>query len=89
VAKRPGKATRVANPKEPTPFPLRPGDEAIELQQLLKVVGALDSGGGAKLAIQAGEVRVNGAPELRRSKKLVVGDVVSHRGRWWKVTPPA
>ena len=39
--------------------------------------------------IQEGEVRVNGTVELRRSRKLVPGDVVAHKGRWWKVVPGA
>jgi ribosome-associated protein len=87
MAKRPGKATRSTTPKEPTAFPLRAGAPSIELQQLLKAVGAADTGGGAKVAIQEGEVRVNGELELRRSRRLVAGDVVAHRGRWWKVVP--
>lgn len=89
MAKRPGKATRSTTPKEPTAFPLRGGAAYIELQQLLKAVGAADTGGGAKVAIQEGEVRVNGTVELRRSRKLVPGDVVAHKGRWWKVVPGA
>jgi len=89
MAKRPGKATRSTAPKEPAPFALREDALFIELQQLLKAAGAADTGGGAKVAIQEGEVRVNGAIELRRSRKLVVGDVVAHRGRWWKVVAAA
>lgn len=87
MAQRPGKKARTAAPKEPEAFPLRSGAAFIELQQLIKAVGAADTGGGAKVAIQEGEVRVNGAVELRRSRKLVPGDVVAHRGRWWKVVP--
>lgn len=89
MSHRPGKASRAAHPKEATPFPLAPGTAHVELQQLLKAVGAVDSGGGAKLAIQAGEVRVGGAVEVRRSRKLVPGDVVTHCGRWWKVVAAA
>lgn len=89
MAKRPGKAARATTPKEPEAFALRGGAPFIELQQLLKAVGAADTGGGAKVAIQEGEVRVNGAVEVRRSRKLVPGDVVAHRGRWWKVVPGA
>ncbi|MCC7139733.1 MAG: RNA-binding S4 domain-containing protein [Planctomycetes bacterium] len=69
------------------PFPLRPGETQIELQQLLKAVGAADTGGGAKVAVQSGDVSVNGEVERRRSRKLVPGDVVLHAGRAWTVVP--
>lgn len=89
MAKRPGKAARhrdrSAAPSAPTPFPLRTGEAAIELQQLLKAVGAADTGGGAKVAIQSGDVSVHGEVERRRSRKLVPGDVVSYGGRAWVV----
>ena len=50
--------------------------EPIRLDQFLKLQGVTGSGGQAKVLIQAGEVRVNGQPETRRSKKLQPGDVV-------------
>ena len=49
----------------------------IRLDQFLKLTGLVDTGGQAKLSIQAGEVLVNGEVELRRSRKLVAGDEVS------------
>lgn len=69
-------------PPEPVDFVL--SEPAIELAQLLKAVGACDSGGEAKHLVQSGGVLVNGAPELRRGKKLVPGDVVFCRGRSWR-----
>ena len=39
------------------------------------------SGGEAKFIIQAGQVRLNGAVETRRRKKLAPGDVVELRGK--------
>jgi ribosome-associated protein YbcJ (S4-like RNA binding protein) len=42
----------------------------------LELSGITDTGGQAKLLIQSGEVKVNGEPETRRRRKLVVGDVV-------------
>jgi len=65
------------------PFELR--DETIELSQLLKATGACDTGGGAKHAVQGGEVTVNGRKELRRGHKLRAGDVVVYRGKAYEV----
>lgn len=50
--------------------------ESIELSQLLKFIGLAESGGEAKIQITSGKVRVNGAVETRKSKKIVAGDVV-------------
>jgi len=68
----------------PAPVDYVLSESAIELAQLLKAVGACDSGGEAKHLVQSGGVLVNGAPELRRGKKLVAGDVVFARGRSWR-----
>jgi ribosome-associated protein len=88
VSGRPGKRERAQRPREVVAaFALRAGEAHVELQQLLKATGGADSGGGAKVAIQAGEVRVNGQVERRRSRKLVAGDVVSSHGRSWRVEP--
>jgi ribosome-associated protein len=48
----------------------------IRLDQFLKLRGLADTGGQAKVLIQLGEVRVNGATETRRRHKLHPGDVV-------------
>lgn len=66
-------------------FNLRSGDEFIRLGQLLKAVGAVDSGVEAKEAIQEGDVSVNGEKETRRGRKLYAGDVVSYDGREIKI----
>lgn len=55
-------------------------DEYIRLGQALKLAGLVDSGLEAKLAIQDGEVSVNGEKEYQRGKKLRHGDVVAFRG---------
>lgn len=55
--------------------------EHIKLDSFLKAVNAVSSGGEAKLLIQDGMVTVNGAPELRRGRKLYRGDCVELRGR--------
>lgn len=54
--------------------------EFIELAQLLKAVGAADTGAEAKAMVQAGEVELNGMTETRRSKKVFQGDVVAWAG---------
>ncbi|KGA96300.1 RNA-binding protein [Alkalihalobacillus alcalophilus ATCC 27647 = CGMCC 1.3604] len=48
--------------------------EYITLGQLLKEVGAIDTGGMAKWYLAEYEVLVNGELESRRGKKLVNGD---------------
>lgn len=52
----------------------------IQLDQFLKWKGLVESGGDAKIRVQAGEVRVNGEIETRRSKKLRAGDRVTIDG---------
>ncbi|MCH5296441.1 MAG: RNA-binding S4 domain-containing protein [Ruminococcus sp.] len=49
--------------------------EYIKLQDLLKLGGAVDTGGMAKVIIQNGEVTVNGEVCTMRGKKMRVGDV--------------
>ena len=55
--------------------------EFIKLQDFLKYVNAVGSGGMAKNLIQEGEVQVNGEGCTMRGKKLRPGDVVSFAGR--------
>jgi len=52
-------------------------DEFIKLGQALKAAGLVASGVEAKIAIQNGEVRVNGEVEYQRGKKLHGGDIIS------------
>ena len=56
-------------------------DDFIKLGQALKLAGLVDSGVDAKFVIQDGLVKVNGAVETQRGKKLVSGDVVSYNGK--------
>ena len=53
----------------------------IRLDQFMKFVGLVGTGGQAKYLIQAGEVLVNGNVEIHRSKKLHPGDRVTLGGR--------
>ena len=55
-------------------FPLE--RDHVELNQLLKLVGLVDSGGAGKALVAAGEVRVDGAVELRKTCKIRAGQVV-------------
>lgn len=49
--------------------------EYIRLQDLLKLGGAVETGGQAKFVIQNGEVYVNGEICTMRGKKMRSGDV--------------
>lgn len=60
-------------------------DDTIKLDQFLKWTGMTQTGGEAKLLIQSGEVRVNGAVETRRGRKLAKGDRVSAFGSTFTV----
>ncbi len=55
-------------------FPLE--SEFIELNQLLKLAGACDSGGAGKVLVAEGRVSVDGGPESRKTAKIRVGQVV-------------
>ena len=48
--------------------------EYIKLDSLLKLAGAVSTGGEAKLLIQDGRVAVNGETCTQRGKKLRPGD---------------
>jgi ribosome-associated protein len=50
--------------------------ETLRLDDALKLAGVASTGGEAKVLIQGGAVRVNGAVETRRKRKLIEGDVV-------------
>jgi ribosome-associated protein len=52
------------------------GQDHIQLNNLLKVLHLVGTGGEAHIRIDNGEVRVNGAVETQRRKKLRSGDVV-------------
>lgn len=54
--------------------------EPVELYKILKFEGLVPSGGVAKLAIDSGDVLVNGEVETRRRKKIVAGDIIEFNG---------
>ncbi len=49
----------------------------IQLDQFMKLVGMVSTGGQAKVVIQGGEVLLNGEVETRRKKKIIHGDEVT------------
>lgn len=61
------------------------GSEYIELKNLLKVSGLCDTGGAAKVAIEQGDVMVDGAVDTRKGLKIRTGQVVSYKGNTIKV----
>lgn len=57
-------------------FELDPGRDHVELNQLLKLVGLCDSGGGGKQLVASGQVTVDSAVELRKTCKIRSGQRV-------------
>ncbi|SKB11386.1 RNA-binding S4 [Planktothrix sp. PCC 11201] len=55
--------------------------ETIKLDQFLKFMGEVSTGGQAKILIKFGDVEVNGEVETRRGRKLVTGDKVLVNGK--------
>jgi ribosome-associated protein len=61
------------------------GHEYITLQNLLKVADLCDTGGAAKVAITEGHVKVDGAVEIQRGKKIRAGQTIEFAGQKIKV----
>ena len=57
-------------------FKIHDDQEYIELGNLLKAAGIIDTGGHAKMFLIENEVYVNGERDSRRGRKLHRGDVV-------------
>lgn len=64
-------------------FKLR--EDYIKLGQALKAAGLAESGVDAKYAVENGLVKVNGAVEYQRGKKLHAGDEVFYNGETIKI----
>ena len=60
-------------------FQLRDHDH-IPLNNLLKVLNLVETGGEANICISNGEVKVNGQLETQKRKKLRPGDTVEFDG---------
>ena len=63
--------------KERTPQSVPLGEKPINLTQVLKLAGCVQSGGEAKAVIAEGLVRVNGEVELRKRRQMKAGDTVA------------
>ena len=50
--------------------------DPVELYKILKFEGLVPSGGVAKMAIEEGDVLVNGEVETRKRRKIHAGDVI-------------
>ena len=63
----------------------------VELFKILKFEGLAGSGGEAKAAIAAGQVRVNGKPDLRKRRQIVAGDRIEFGGEELRIrlAPPS
>lgn len=54
--------------------------QPVELYKVLKFEGLAQSGGAAKMMIDNGDVKVNGAVETQRRKKIMAGDKIEFNG---------
>ncbi|HEX3039475.1 MAG TPA: RNA-binding S4 domain-containing protein [Caproiciproducens sp.] len=59
--------------------------EFIRLDSLLKLGGAVETGGQAKFVVQNGEVKVNGEVCTMRGKKLRSGDTAEYNQKTYEV----
>ncbi len=60
--------------------------DGIRLGQLLKLAGAVESGGDVKALLAEDAVVINGEPERRRGRQLRRGDVLEVRGDELRLT---
>lgn len=67
-------------------IPFQLNDEFIALCDLLKLTGVADSGGRGKALVAAGEVRVDGQTENRKTAKIRSGQIVECLGARIEVT---
>ena len=63
--------------------------EHIALDALLKTTGLAPSGGAAKAMVAAGQVRVDGLDERRKTRKVRAGQVVQVGDVWVSVLAAA
>ena len=59
-------------------FRLEESEEYIELNNLIKLLGWVETGGEAKLRIDEKKVKVNGEIETRRRRKIRTGDEIRY-----------
>ena len=54
--------------------------QPVELFKILKFEGMASTGGEAKMLVADGQVKVNGAKEIRKRKQIVAEDVIEFGG---------
>ena len=60
--------------------------ETIQLCQMLKIAGVIDSGGRARFLLEDGIVFLNGNQETAKRRQLRDGDVVEVKGKGvWRI----
>lgn len=64
---------------------LEEGEQYIRLCDLMKMTGSFETGGQAKIAIQNGEITVNGELCTMRGKKMRRGDKACYKGTTFEV----
>lgn len=67
-------------------FTLTADNEFVTLDKLLKVMRMVGSGGEAHAVIEEGLVKVNGAVESQKRKKMRVGDTAEFDGQLIEIT---
>lgn len=58
-------------------FQLKKGQDYIQLNKVLQIIGVAQTGGHAKILIQNNEVLVNGVIETRVRNKLIKNDLIT------------
>ncbi len=71
----------MTEPVSPKPRVVAIKTAFIELSQLLKFSGLVETGGAAKAVITGGQVKLNGVVETQKGKKIVTGDLVTYEGQ--------
>ena len=71
------------------PLSIQLRDDHITLANALKVAGAVESGGQAKIKVREGDVRVNGAVETKPGRKLRAGDRITIGNQEWIIEASA
>ena len=73
-------------PRPQNPRTIRVEKAPGELYKILKFENLVQSGGEAKYVIAQGRVRVNGAIETRKRKKIAPGDLIEFEGQAYRIT---
>ena len=60
--------------------------EYIQLNNLLKVLNLVETGGEANQVIVQGDVKLNGNVEIQKRKKIRVGDIIEFQKKTIKIS---